>query len=145
MTSKVSKEKFEMPVILYEDTENGAFSFPYIEVLEGKEMPKVLFMFEYKHTGETEPNDKGKEVPVIDQIPHKFVDMEYLKSVLDEETIDRVRTARGLRPLKEAQILGKPIVDKVLSKIGGLRENATVEGEKKKQEIESNKNKKKEN
>jgi hypothetical protein len=74
MTSKVSKEKFEMPVILYEDTENGAFSFPYIEVLEGKEMPKVLFMFEYKHTGETEPNDKGKEVPVIDQIPHKFVD-----------------------------------------------------------------------
>ena len=46
MTSKVSKEKFEMPVILYEDTENGAFSFPYIEVLEGKEMPKVLFMFE---------------------------------------------------------------------------------------------------
>jgi hypothetical protein len=71
--------------------------------------------------------------------------MEYLKSVLDEETNDRVRTALGLKPLKEAQILGKPIVDKVLSKIGGLRENATVEGEKKKQEIESNKNKKKEN
>jgi len=135
-------KNFEMPVILYEDTKDGAFSFPYMEVQTGKEMPKVLFMFEYKHTGETEPNEKGEEVPVIDQIPHKFVDMEHLKEVLDAETNDKVRVAIGLKPLREAQSLGKPIVERVLSKVASMRNEAKKEGEEKKKDFNLKKVKK---
>lgn len=142
MSSKSDKNKFEMPVILYEDTKEGAFSFPYMEIQKGKVMPPVIFLFEYKHTGEVEPNGQGEEVPVIDQIPHKFVDMEHLKSVLDPETNDKVRVAIGLKPLKEAQALGKPVIEKVLSKVTSLRKEAKDKGEETKKEFTLNKLKK---
>ena len=142
MSSKSEKNKFEMPVILYEDTKDGAYSFPYMEIQKDKVMPPVLFMFEYKHTGETEPNESGEEVPVIDQIPHKFVDMEHLKSVLDPETNDKVRVAIGLKPLKEAQALGRPVIEKVLSKVSSMRKDAKDKGEETKREFTLNKLKK---
>jgi len=142
MSSKSDKNKFEMPVILYEDTKDNAYSFPYMEIQKDKVMPPVLFLFEYKHTGETEPNESGEEVPVIDQIPHKFVDMEHLKEVLDPETNDKVRVAVGLKPLKEAQALGKPVIEKVLSKVSSLRKDAKEKGEETKKEFTLNKSKK---
>jgi len=142
MSPKSDKNNFEMPVILYEDTKEGTFSFPYMEIKKDKIMPPVLFMFEYKYTGETEPNDAGEEVEVVDQIPHKYVDMEHLKAVLDPDTNDKVRVAIGLKPLKEAQALGKPIIEKVLSKVSSMRKDAKEKGEETKREFTLNKIKK---
>lgn len=90
-------------------------------------MPPVLFIFEYRHTGEVEPDEKGREVPIIDQIPHKYVDMELLKEKLSPEVNDVVRVALGMKPLKEAQSSGQAILDKVYSKIDkNMNDEATA-------------------
>src|SRR5690349_14627413 len=108
-------EKYEIPEILYEEPVPGHApnKIPYIEVQQDKTMPPVLFIFEYKHTGETEPGSNGEPVSIVDQIPHKYVDMEFLKSNLSSELNDLVRIAIGLKPLEEAKRKGQDILDKV--------------------------------
>jgi len=119
-------EKYEVPQILYDvdDQGNPVSQIPYIEIQENKKMPPVLFIFEYKHTGETEPGPKGESVSIVDQIPHKYVDLELLKEKLPPELNDAVRVAIGMEPLKKAQEKGKQILDKVNKNIESLKEKS---------------------
>lgn len=108
-------EKYEVPTILYEEPKAGERPnpIPYIDVAKDKEMPPVLFIFEYKQTGEYEPDGRGNPVEIVDQIPHKYVDMEHLKEKLPPHLNDMIRTLVGMKPLKEAQKDGQVIMDKV--------------------------------
>lgn len=108
-------EKYEVPVILYEEPKGGEKPnpIPYIDVPAQGKMPPVLFIFEYRQTGEYEPDSKGNPVEIVDQIPHKYVDMEHLKDKLPPHLNDMIRTLLGMKPLKEAQKEGQVILDKV--------------------------------
>jgi hypothetical protein len=108
-------EKYEVPVILYEEPKAGdrPNPIPYIDVSKDGKMAPVLFIFEYRQTGEFEPDSKGNPVEVVDQIPHKYVDMEHLKEKLPAHLNDMIRTLLGMQPLKEAQKEGQVILDKV--------------------------------
>lgn len=107
---------------------------PYIEVQKGGQMPPMLFIFEYKHTGETEPDDRGREVAIVDQIPHKYVDMEYLKDRLNPELNDQIRVALGMKPLQVAKQEGQKIMDKVMFQVSVIKDEAEKE-KKEKQEL----------
>lgn len=111
----LNNEKYEVPEILYEEPEPGErpSPIPYIEIAKDKKMPPVLFIFEYRHTGETEPDEKGKEQEVLDQIPHKYVDLEVLKEKLPPHLNDLVRVALGMQPLAKARAEGQKILDRV--------------------------------
>lgn len=111
----LKNEKYEVPVILYEEPKPGdkPNPIPYIDVPVKGKMPPVLFIFEYRQTGEYEPDSKGNPVEMVDQIPHKYVDMEHLKDKLPPHLNDMIRTLLGMKPLKEAQEKGQVILDKV--------------------------------
>lgn len=100
---------------MYEEPKPGepANPFPYIEVDKDDEMPKVLFIQQYKHTGEFEVDPNFGSVAIVDQLMHKFVDLDHLKEVLDPDTHDVVRVALGMKPLQEAQKDGKKVLSKV--------------------------------
>lgn len=104
----------KLPVLYYEDEESGN-PFPYIECQVDDPFPKVLFVHEYRHTGEFEPDDEGSDAPIVDMMLHKFVDLEFLKESLDDITYDVVRVALGMKPLKEAQVDGAKIMAKAIS------------------------------
>lgn len=108
-------DKYEVPTILYEEPRAGEKPnpIPYIDVSREGKMPPVLFIFEYKQTGEFEPNSSGDPVEIVDQIPHKYVDMEHLKDKLPSHLNDMIRTLLGMKPLKEAQKDGQVVLDKV--------------------------------
>lgn len=108
-------DKYEVPTILYEEPRAGEKPnpIPYIDVSREGKMPPVLFIFEYKQTGEFEPNSSGDSVEIVDQIPHKYVDMEHLKDKLPSHLNDMIRTLLGMKPLKEAQKDGQVVLDKV--------------------------------
>lgn len=110
-----SNEKYEIPVILYEEPQPGLKPnpIPYIEVPENKTMPPVIWIFEYKETGETDIGDDGNPAKVVDQIPHQYCDITFLKERLPGHVYDMVRTNLGMKPLKEAQTAGKEILNKV--------------------------------
>ncbi|MFA6049794.1 MAG: hypothetical protein WC761_01235 [Candidatus Paceibacterota bacterium] len=144
--SNQKTEKYEMPLILYEEPSSRGekgIPFPYIEIQKEKVMPPVLFIFEYKHTGEVEPDDNGKDAAIIDQIPHKYIDMEYLKEKLSAEVNDVIRVAVGMKPLKQAQVEGQKVLDRVFAKVEGITEQAIKERDQKLQDAEENKQGKK--
>lgn len=144
--SNDKQEKFEIPLILYEEPSSEGekgIPFPYIEIPEGKNMPPVLFIFEYKHTGEIEPDAQGRDAAVVDQIPHKYIDMEFLKEKLSPEINDMVRVSVGMKPLLLAQVEGQKILDKVFSKIPGLQVAAQKTKTEKLASNEANKTSKK--
>lgn len=107
-----------IPEILYEENSDGLSSnIPFIEVPKDEEMPKVLFIFETRETGEFEPGSDGEEVPVMEMDLHQYADMNSLKNNLAPEVYDVVRQALGLLPLKEAVEKGKKITDNVRTKV----------------------------
>lgn len=112
----MSNQKPKLPIILYEEPKPGepANPIPYVEIGLNEEMPKVLFISEYKETGEFEPSAEGTAA-IVDMIIHKFVDLEHLQKVLDSKTNDKIRVALGMKPLKEAQKKGQNILSKVMS------------------------------
>lgn len=122
-----NQEKYDIPHIVYEEPQPGMNSnpIPFIEIQKDKKMPPVIFIFEYKHSGETEPGPNGEPVPIVDQIPHKFVDLELLKEKLTPEINDIVRMSIGMEPLSQAAVKGQKILDKV---------NKNIEASKIKQE-----------
>ena len=129
-TAKAVNRQPQLPVILYEEPSgknDRGISMPYIEVQKGGQMPPMLFIFEYKHTGETEPDDRGREVAIVDQIPHKYVDMEYLKERLSPELNDHVRVALGMKPLQVAKQEGQKIMDKVMFQVSIMKDEAEKE------------------
>jgi hypothetical protein len=98
--------KPKLPVILYEESKTGeaANPIPYIEVGMSEEMPSVLFISEYKETGEYEPDPQFGSRPIVDMLIHKYVDL------------DKIRVALGMKPLKQAQQSGQQILNKVFAK-----------------------------
>lgn len=129
-TAKAVNKQPQLPVILYEEPSgknDKGISMPYIEVPKGGQMPPMLFIFEYKHTGETEPDDRGREVAIVDQIPHKYVDMEYLKDRLSPELNDQIRVALGMKPLQVAKQEGQKILDKVMFQVSIIKDEAEKE------------------
>jgi hypothetical protein len=109
----MSTQKPKVPVILYEEEKGGRTNLiPYIEVGINEEMPKVLFISEYKETGEIEPTSNGS-AQIVDMIIHQYVDFEYLKTRLDSKTYDKIRVVLGMKPLKEAQKAGAKVLDNV--------------------------------
>jgi len=111
----IKNDKYEVPTILYEEPRAGEKPniLPYIEVSQDGKMPPVLFIFEYRQTGEFEPNSSGDPTEIVDQIPHKYVDMEHLKDKLPPHLNDMIRTLLGMKALKEAQKDGQVVLDKV--------------------------------
>ncbi len=136
--NKAAKKQPQLPVILYEEpsgkNERG-ISMPYIEVSKDGQMPPMLFIFEYKHTGETEPDDRGREVAIVDQIPHKYIDMEYLKDRVSPEINDQIRVALGMKPLQVAKQEGQKILDKVYFNVSVIKDEAEKEKQEKKELI----------
>lgn len=108
-------KKPKLPVILYEDPTPGqpVNPIPYLEVGIDEEMPPVLFVSEYKETGEFEPDPQFGSRPIVDMLIHKYVDLDHLKEKIDPKTFDKIRVALGMKPLKEAQKNGKKILTKV--------------------------------
>ena len=80
-------------------------------------MPKLLFIFESRETGEFEPGPKGEELPVTELNLHQYVDMDILKVGLTPQEYDRVRQVLKLLPLKEASEMGSKITENVRNNI----------------------------
>lgn len=107
-----------IPEIVYEEAEDGLTSnIPFISVPAQEEMPKILFIFESRETGEYEPGLDGEELPVTELDLHQYADMAVLKEKLDPPSYDVVRAALGLEPLKEAAEKGKTITNNIREKI----------------------------
>lgn len=108
-------KKFKVPVILYEQDKDGKSNIlPYIEVGKEEEMPPILFISEYKETGEYEADPHFGSRPIVDMLIHKYVDLDILSKKLDEKTFDKIRLALGMQPLKVAQKSGQKILDKIV-------------------------------
>lgn len=110
----MAKSKQWVPEIAYEEAEGGVTSnIPFVTVPQGEVMPKVLFIFESRDTGEIEPGASGEDIPVVELELHQYVDMAVLKSGLTSEEYDRVRFVLGLDPLAKAAAAGQKITDRV--------------------------------
>lgn len=117
----------ELPEILYEAPSypgEPTSGIPYISSDKDNPMPSSLFIFEYFETGEFEPDERGKSAQIVDQVPHHFIDMEVIKSVLSPADFDKVRVKLGMKPLKQAQKEGKVVLDKIMSKQEELKKQA---------------------
>lgn len=125
-------KKYKIPVILYESEEQA---IPYVEVEQGDDMPPTLFIQEYKHTGDFEPDEGGEEQPIVDMIMHMFVDMDFLSKQLSPQLYDMVRTSIGLEPVKKAREEGQKILDRVYSNVNDQMEDALSQKEKVKSEL----------
>lgn len=107
------------PELMYEDDESGqASKIPFILVPDGEEMPKILFVFESRETGEVEPGPEGEELPVVQWDLHQYADMAILKENLKPEVFDLVRNALGLESVKTAAVKGKNITENIRTKLG---------------------------
>lgn len=103
-----------IPEIMYEDDEGGMTSkIPFIMVPKEEEMPKMLFMFESRETGEHEPDSEGNPLPIIEMELHQYADMLHLKNGLSEEVYDQVRICLGLEPLRSSAAKGVEITNKI--------------------------------
>jgi hypothetical protein len=103
-----------IPEIMYEESDDGMSSnIPFIMVPQDQEMPKVVFIFESRETGEYEPNEDGDPVPIMEMDLHQYADMAILKEGLDSSTYDVVRKVLGLQPMKQAVAAGKKITNNV--------------------------------
>lgn len=109
-----------VPEILYEAPQYpGAKTspIPYIDVPKDKKMPPMLFLFESKETGEFEVGDKGTPEPIVDQIPHRYIDLNFLFDRFEKLNMpdmkDQIRLMLGMEKEKVARKLGEEKVTKV--------------------------------
>jgi hypothetical protein len=103
-----------IPEIMYEDDEGGMTSkIPFIMVPKEEKMPKLLFMFESRETGEFEPDGEGNPLPIIEMELHQYADMAKLKSGLSEDLYDQVRMCLGLESLQQSVKKGIQLTDKI--------------------------------
>lgn len=123
MTKPTDKKIPMQKELFYEEVKPGeTTSFPFIEVQKNEAMPPSLWVFEYKHTGDVEPGQNGEEVPILDQIPHNYIDLAVLKEKLSTKLFDQVRVALGMLPLQDAKKLGQEKLDKVMAKVESIKE-----------------------
>jgi len=107
-----------VPEITYEEMEGGISSkIPFIAVPEQEAMPKVIFIFESRETGEFEPGPEGEKLPIVEMDLHQYADMNYLKEGLDSAMYDEVRKCLGLEPLLSASRKGKDITERIRKNI----------------------------
>ena len=106
------------PEIMYEDDEGGMTSkIPFIMVPKEEHMPKILFMFESRETGEFEPGTDGEPMPIVEMDLHQYADMAALKTGLTVDVYNQVRKCLGLKPLDEAVEAGKKITNNIRKNI----------------------------
>jgi hypothetical protein len=108
-----------VPEIFYEDEDESGLTshIPFIAVPDGEEMPKMLFIFESRETGEVEPGPDGEELPVTELTLTQYANTDTLKTNLDPVTYDLVRNALGLQPLKEASVAGQKITENIRASV----------------------------
>jgi len=104
---------------MYEgDTDEGLTSnIPFIPVPEDEEMPKILFIFESRATGEFEPGPEGEPLEVTELDLHQYANMAVLKEKLNWVEYDNVRHALGLLKMATAREKGSEISNKILGNI----------------------------
>ena len=111
-----------VPEICYEDSDEGmSGNLPFVQVPIGHEMPGIIFIFESRDTGQTEPGPAGEDLPIFEMELYQYANMSYLKEKLNSIEYDNVRSALGLEPLLSASEKGKKITQKVFSNINQLR------------------------
>lgn len=117
------KQKLKFPILFYEESQPGepVNPIPYIEMEKEEEFPTVLFVHEYRHTDEFEPDSEGNPTPIFDVLMHCFVGLETLKHKLSPDLYDTVRVALGMQPLAEASKEGQKILDKVHENLAGKK------------------------
>jgi hypothetical protein len=99
-----------IPEIMYEDTNEGLTShIPFIPVPKNEAMPKLLFIFESRDTGEFEPGPEGEDLPVTEMELCQYASMSTLKDKLSIEVYDMVRLALELEPIQSASKKGLEI------------------------------------
>ncbi len=99
---------------MYESDASGASAkIPFIPVPVDQEMPKILFIFESRDSGETEPGPDGSALPIFEMDLHQYADMSVLKNNLAPETFDAVRAALGLESVESAAKKGAKITQSV--------------------------------
>lgn len=114
---KMSSENW-IPEITYEEMDGGLSSnIPFINVPPGEHMPKFLFIFESRETGEFEPGLEGEQLPIVEMDLHQYADMSALKSGLSPDTYDLVRQCLGLEPMASAVKKGSEISDRIRKNI----------------------------
>ena len=103
-----------IPEILYEENEDGSSSnIPFVMVPQDEEMPKLLYVFESRETGEIEPGEEGEDLPVVQWDLHQYADMSILKDNLSLEEYDKVRKVLDLEPMVDAVEKGKKLTQDV--------------------------------
>jgi hypothetical protein len=103
-----------VPEIMYEESNDGTSSqIPFVMVPQEEVMPSLLYVFESRETGETEPGDEGQEVPVVQWDLHQYADMIILKERLTPAEYDSVRSALDLEPLAVAASKGHEITENI--------------------------------
>lgn len=108
-----------VPEIMYEEDNDGLSShIPFVPVPKDEEMPKLLYVFESRETGEFEPGPEGEDLPVTEMELHQYADMAALKNRLTEQQYDYIRAALDLEPLAIASAIGSSITDKVRNALG---------------------------
>ena len=106
-----------IPEIYYEETDEGLTShIPFISVPPNESMPKILFMFESRETGEEEVGPDGQPLPIVDLDLHQYGNMNTLRDNLPRDLYDIVRRALGLEPLEQATEKGQAITSAVREK-----------------------------
>lgn len=125
-------KKYKIPVILYESEEQA---LPYIEIEKDDEMPPSIFIQEYKHTGEFEPDGAGEEQSIVDINMHMYVNMEFLKTKVTPDLYDTIRVSIGLKPVAAARVEGQKILDKVYGNVNERMATTVAEKEKIKEEV----------
>jgi hypothetical protein len=83
---------------LYEEENGLTQQLPFIPVPPNEEMPKLLFIFESRETGEYEPDEYGNESPIVDLDLHQYVNMNLLKTIIDADALNLIRQNLGLQP-----------------------------------------------
>lgn len=112
------KQSNWVPEIFYEETEEGITShIPFISVPLNQRMPKILFMFESRETGEEEIGPEGEPMPIVDLDLHQYANMNELRDNLPTSVYDTIRQALGLEPLKEATEKGQKLTKNIRDKV----------------------------
>jgi hypothetical protein len=109
-----SKKSKWIPEICYEEQADGISShIPFVQVPTEEEMPKLIYIFESRETGEVEPGENGEELPVFEMDLHQYADMSVLRDGLSTGAYDEIRVCLGLQTMKDAVPQGKEITEKI--------------------------------
>jgi hypothetical protein len=103
-----------IPEIVYSQSGDGkASKIPLINVPKGYDAPKVIFLFANKETDETDVNEAGETVPVVESELMQYANINTLRDNLSVQTYNEIRLALGLKSLEEAIDQGKKITDNI--------------------------------